>query len=223
VNHAQDTSSGRADRDLRISTAAVTTQGQLRDRTYPATEAKPIGEALAELAEVQNGFTFAFTPLLGVNRSLSYRLDLTYPNSGVTTTAVLLHRANCLVSTVKMDAADMASEVAAIGANGLITRRGAALPGWPCMEVVRTWNDVNVPATLQAHGDRAVALGKAPTVLPALQVLDVQTPVPLNAKPRLVVPEVGIDALYRVLQVDTTLQGDTALSSLTVAPAALFT
>jgi hypothetical protein len=122
-----------------------------------------------------------------------------------------------------MDATSMASEVVAIGGNNLLTRRGGALAGWPCLEVVRTWNDVTILSTLQAHGDRAVALGKAPTQTPALQVLDVQAPVPLDALPRLVVPEVGIDANYRVLQVDTTLQGDVALSALTLAPAALFT
>ncbi len=227
VNHAQDTASGtRPDRALNITTTGLASHGQARTRAYPAGEAANIGQALLDLAEMKNGFTFAFTPVLSADWALTHTLALTYPNSGVSSTAVLAHRSNCLVGRVSIDATAMASDVVATGGGAgaaLVERRGAALAGWPCLEATQSWTDVAEAATLQALGDRVLALGRAPRVTPALQVLDVQAPVGLNNVCRLVVPPLGIDAQYRVVAVDTTLVGERAVTNLAMAPAALFT
>lgn len=225
VNHAQDTSGGRSDRALNISTASVTTHGVTRTRTYLADEAKPLGEALTQLADVDGGFTFDLTPLLGSGLALSHRLDLTYPNTGTASSAVLIHRANCLVNTIAMDATAMLSDVVALGGSGqarLVRRRGGALAGWPCLESVRSWNDVVETATLDAYGDRVLALGAKPAQMPSLQVMDVTAPAPLNSVVRLVVPEVGLDDNYRITATATTLVGEQALSTLTVVNADLY-
>lgn len=226
VNHAQSTAGSRPDRALNISTAGVGSTGVTRDRTYPADEAKSIGEALVQLADCEGGFVFDLVPALGANRALSHSLQVTYPNAGQATTAVLVHRANCLVGKIGYDGTAVTSDVVAFGGGGaarLVERRGGALAGWPCLESTASWNDVTVATTLQQHADRLLALGSGPRVLPAVQVLDTASPVPLNAVPRVVVPEVGLDGLYRVVQVDTTLIGNVAQSSLTLVTAALFT
>lgn len=225
VNHAQDTSGGRTDRDLRISTAGVTTHGVLRTASWPADEAKPIREALASLADTDNGFTWALTPLLGASMVLTYQLDLTYPNTGVASTVVLVNRANCLVSKVAMTATGMVTDVVARGGGSaarLVTRRGSGLAGWPCLEGTRSWTDTTNLAALQAAGDRALVAGSAPALAPSLQVLDVQAAVDVDTLVRLAVPEVGLDGTYRVLAVDTALVDGTAVSTLSVANAELY-
>lgn len=220
VDQAQATIFGtRPDRALNITTSPVTLHGVLRDRTYPTDEAKPLGEALAELANVDGGFTYAITPLLGASNSLSHRLDMTYPNTGVSSTAVLIHRSNCLVQSVDMDATSMMSDVFALGGSStsrIVQRLGAQITGWPCMESVRAWNDVTVAATLTSQANRLLTYGGAPAILPALQVLDLESPVSLNAVVRMSVPEVGLDASYRVTATATTLVGQTAVTTLSV-------
>lgn len=224
VDHAQDTSGGRADRDLGIDTSGLAATTVLRGRTYPEEEAKPIAEAITQLADVVNGFSFDLVPVLGAGRTLSHVLEMDYPNSGVATTVTMVHRSNVLVSKVGFDATGMCTDVVAMsrGGDGLTERRSSPIAGWPAMEVVQALSDVTVAATLQQAGDRRLDLGAYPRAMPALQVLALDAPVGLNGIARLVVPELGIDEDYRVMAESTTLSGSTALTALTVMNANLF-
>lgn len=225
VAHAQDTSGGRSDRALGIDTSGVAATGVARDRTYPGDEAKSVGEALVQLADVLNGFVFDLQPTLGSGMVLTHAMALTYPNSGVASATVLVNGANCTVATVTYDAADMATDVVALGGGSgdrLVQRLGGVVGGWPQLEAVRTWQDVTEPATLTAHASRALLVDGAPSTAPDLALLDVQASVSVDQLVRLVVPELGLDATYRVVALEVALVEATAQTSVRVLPADLY-
>lgn len=223
VDHAQDTASGtRNDRQLHIDTSGVTSHGVTRTVDYLAAEAKPISQALLELADTAAGFTLDLVPTLGASYALSHTLELTHPASGVATATVLVHRSNVLVGQLSIDATAMTTDLVAFGTDGVTSSSSSPVTGWPALEASVSWSDVATTAELDLLAGRQLDLGSAPLVLPAVQVIADTNPASLDHVVRLVVPELNLDANYRVLQVSTTLAGHVALAALTLGNAELY-
>lgn len=223
VDHAQDTASGtRPDRQLHIDTSGVTAHGVTRTVTYLGAEAKPVSQALLELAEAADGFTLDLVPQLGAGYALSHRLELANPASGVSTSTVLMHRSNVLVGQLSIDATAMATDLVTFGAESVTSSSSSLVASWPALEATASWGDVTTTAQLDTLAERQLALGAAPRVLPAVQVLADTSPAELDHVVRLVVPELDLDANYRVLQTATTLAGEVALTALTLGNAELY-
>jgi len=74
IDYAQGLSGG----DLSIIANTVTT-GVLRDRTYLAADLKPVGEAIEELAAVDDGFEFRFDYVKAADSTMSPRFTTSYP------------------------------------------------------------------------------------------------------------------------------------------------
>lgn len=222
VNHAQDTSGGRSDRQLNIDTSSVTTHSEPRTIEYLAAEAQPIAEALVELAELADGFTLALTPQLSSSYALSHTLELAHPASGVASSTVLLHRSNVLVGQLALDATGMTTDVVAFGSQGITNTTTSAIANWPAFEVTSSWSDVTTTGRLTELANRQLSLGSAPQVVPAAQLIGDDQPAELDQLVRLIVPELDLDAEYRVMATATQLADSIAVTSLTLANGELF-
>lgn len=138
------------------------TSGVLRDRTYQAFEAKQIGEAVEQLAAVDNGFDFA----VEVDSNLTKTFRLYHPRRGRiagTTGVVFATGKNVIDWAVDEDGSRSAREFTAIGAGdgpatlvATRTRTDLIDGGYPLTSDVGSWKDVTVPSTLEAHAQREV-------------------------------------------------------------------
>ncbi len=135
--------------------------GVTRTRTYPGNELKEIGEALEQLAAVENGFDFWFEPDRDVTTGeFSIRLRLQYPATGRDTAIIFAHGENCTFESVDEDAEGAANETRATGAgqgDDLLIAAAAdvnALNGEPLLQSVAAYTDVTTLGTLQDHADR---------------------------------------------------------------------
>jgi len=77
VAHMESISGG----SLGITASYTALSGVTRDRTYEADKGKTIGEAIEQLADVENGFDWQLEPV-GTVDSLSFVLRLSYPFRG---------------------------------------------------------------------------------------------------------------------------------------------
>ena len=140
--------------------------GVLRDRPlYPAFSGKTLGELMADLASVQNGFewTVAVEYNAGVPER---RLRLFYPRRGRDQTLTGLRfdaPGNAILFDVDEPGHDMAVTVVALGAGDgadmLLTtasRTDLIDAGWPGYAAIRSWKDVTVLTTLASHAGAAV-------------------------------------------------------------------
>jgi hypothetical protein len=169
IDYAQSVTGG----SIGIDTSGVATSGVLRDRTYEAFERKFIGEAIEQLAAVENGFDFRFDSSWSGGTILN-RFLTSYPNTGRQTNFVLEVGAQLARLSIKVDATSIATNVDEIGAGegdlGLIaTVSNPGLIGvYPLLDDVESHVDVNVLATLTAYANRRLSVGRMPVVIPSV-------------------------------------------------------
>lgn len=144
------------------------TSGVLRDRTYNSWERKNIGEAVEELAAVENGFDFAIDVAYDTSGAIGRTFRTFYPQRGRSTSIVLELGSNLRGFTQTIDAVAQANLIDVIGAGD-----GASMliesvtdmsevPPYPLLEDVLTYKDINQSATLTGHGEAALAARATP-------------------------------------------------------------
>jgi hypothetical protein len=166
-------------------TVGAETSGIVRDRIYNRYELKPVGEAVEQLAEVQNGFDFAIDPAW-ISGALVATLRLSYPRRGRNyreTGHVFELGRNMIKFEWPSDGTRAANKVWATG-NGegdamLITSASDASQlapvssggaGYPLLETVFANKDVSVQSTLDAAAQGRLATTATPVVLPKITV-----------------------------------------------------
>lgn len=215
-----------------ISTTTVTASGQLRDRTWLASEKNNVGELLEELAGDEGGFSFRYDTVR--SGDLIEARFITTPPTGRRTTLVFEQGKSITKLTATGDATQLATHVDGVGAGEgseaiRTTQANAALIGvYPLLDAVVSKTDVSVLSTLASYARERLAAGKAPVVLP-------KATVDPNAEPVIGSYVVGdvvrvrggyglvtLDDLYRVVQVDGSLDQSGETVDLTFAPLSAF-
>lgn len=137
------------------------TSGVLRDRTYNSYERVNLGQAIEDLAAVENGFDFGITVtyVAGVRTKT---LHLYYPRRGSRLAHVLDLGTNIESLSWEIDASTQANLIDAIGAGEaasmlLATATDADRGGYPLLEDTISYKDVSVQATLIAHAKSTLA------------------------------------------------------------------
>jgi hypothetical protein len=157
-----------------VDTSGVAATGVLRDRTYEAFERKNIGEAVDQLATVENGFDFRYDSIYD-NGNLSVRFLTSYPPTGRHTEIVLEVGKQLAALGIKTDATSLATNVDAIGAGEgdiklLATVSDPGLLGiYPMLDDVVSFTDVSEQATLTGHARKRLAQGASPVVIPNVE------------------------------------------------------
>jgi hypothetical protein len=190
------------------------TCGVLRDRTYYGYERKNLGDALAELAAVDNGFDWAIDCSwnTSVPPAPQKVLTLSYPRRGriAGSTGVIFELGKNIVDyTFDEDGSRSARAVDAIGSgDGVDMKISTAVDtslldaGYPLTAETIAHKDVVVQATLDAHATAAMrARSKTPTFLSL--VID-----PSDVDAGLGTWIVGDDALVRITDTNFPLQSD---------------
>lgn len=173
VDHLQ----GQAGGDVGI-VVGTQTCGVTRDRTYWAYERKNIGDALTQLAAVQNGFEWAIDLAWSTDASPvpTKTLTLSYPRRGraATDTGLIFELGKNIVDyDLHEDGTRSARSVDTIGSGDGVdmristaTRTDLIDAGYPLTAEVLAFKDVSVQATLDDHATEAVSSRSAtPTFL----------------------------------------------------------
>ena len=174
INHYQ----GQPGGNIGIVTGSGTS-GVTRDRTYYGYERKNLWDALAELAQVDNGFDFGVDVAWSAGTPVK-NLTLSYPRRGRlagTTGIVFESGKNLLGYRFLEDGTRSARTVDALGAGDgvdmlISTSTDTSLidAGYPLTSEVVSHKDVTVKATLDAH---AAAARRARAVTPTFLTLSV--------------------------------------------------
>lgn len=169
IDYAQGVAGG----DIGVDTSGVAATGVLRDRTYEAFERKNIGEAVEQLAAVDDGFDFRYDSSWS-SGSIVTRFLTQYPNTGRATNFVFEGQLSSLKMT--RDASSLATNVDAMGAGEgdlrlIATVSDPSLLGvYPVLDDVVSNTDVSVLATLDSQARQRLTRGKAPIVIPSIDV-----------------------------------------------------
>lgn len=172
-----------------VLTSGVTASGKLRDRTYDYYDTKNYGDALEDLAAVNDGFIFRYEPQWNGNL-IEVRFLTTYPDEGRLTDHIFDVENNVASGRTRHDATTLATRVTTIGA----TLTGAAHPLqaalWnntaldvdkvPLLDDVVTLSDVNIIETLVDHAMRRLNAGNMAMMLPEVDI-DPETSPPLGS------------------------------------------
>lgn len=147
--------------------------GVLRDRTYDGSEVKKLGEALSELAQVENGFEYAEDFYFDETGQPVAVIRLGYPHLGTEDTGlVFAYPGNVTAYSWPSDPANSANSMMAIGAGeGSAMLRSIAnddaelAAGYPLLESSVSYKDISVQASLDGHAreDLSAQLGDAIT------------------------------------------------------------
>lgn len=181
VNHHQAKAGG----DFGIDTSAVTTSGRKRDRVYESWERKNIGQAIIELAEVEDGFDFFIDPA-------TRALELRYPQRGIRNDDLIWDERTIRSFNRGIDSTRQASQVLGVGAGEgadmLLSdlQDSVAVADYKLTQAPYTNKDVKIAATLLDHVRRELALMKNPAETIGITVG--------TAEPPLFSYEVGIEA-----------------------------
>jgi hypothetical protein len=211
----------------------ATTSGVLRDRIYESWELKNLGEAIEQLAGVQDGFDFGvdlhWDPATG---NLVRTLTLSYPRRGrsyLHTGHVFELGRNMTSFEWPSDGSLTANKVWGVGAGEgksmLLTAAVDASqiqpiasggPGYPLLEDVLTNKDVLVRSTLEEQATARLFARSTPLVVPKITVRADMDPV-LGSyiegdAARVIIPPRksprfpdGLDTFYRILGWDVTV------------------
>jgi hypothetical protein len=143
----------------------ATLSGVLRDRTYEAYSGKTFGQLMRELAAVDNGFDFAVR-VEYVSGAAQRWLRTWYPRRGRTVENAGLRftdGGNASITSIDLDATDMATTVVASGASVTTTlgdivwsntlrttasRTDLVAAGFPGYLLTKSWDDITVLGTL---------------------------------------------------------------------------
>ncbi|MEM9465299.1 MAG: hypothetical protein AAGA90_07985 [Actinomycetota bacterium] len=157
IDHAQAVTGG----DVGVDTSESTLSGVTRDRTYLAREAKNYGDALEQLAAVQNGFDFRFEPSINpVTGEFQVSLRTEYPAGGRETDHVFHDGVNCVFVDGDEDGENGANSSTATGAGegvDLLSTTVADLDLLgvePLLQFVAAYTDVVDATTLTEHANR---------------------------------------------------------------------
>lgn len=159
VDYAVNTSGS----GLAIVNTDTNTSGRLRDRSYLGYERKGVGEALTQLAGVEDGFDFRFDSYWS-GTSLETIFRTQYPNQGRKTAHGFELGTNVETLTLDYDGTQLANRVDAIGrAEGdsplIVTAADpAALASTPLLDVALQLSDVSTSATLLEHANEQLCL-----------------------------------------------------------------
>ena len=180
-----DTAQLAAGGDIGIETGTVVATGVTRDRTYLATDRKSVGEALEELAAVDNGFDFRYVTDRNTSGDIEVSFVTSYPASGYETDLVFELGVQLSQAQATRDASNLATNVDVIGAiaDGESAPRTATVSDatryatMPRYDVVVSATDVTESGTLTAKGDRALSRGSAPVEIPSISTDPAREPV----------------------------------------------
>lgn len=216
-----------------ISTTTVTASGQLRDRTWLASEKNNVGQLLEELASDEGGFNYRYDTIR--NGDLIEARFITTQPTGRKTTLVFEVGKSITKLSATGDATQLATHVDGVGAgegdSGVrTTQANAALIGvYPLLDTTVSKTDVTVLSTLASYARQRLAVGKAPVKLPTASVDPNVEPVIGSYVVGDVVRVRGgyglvtLDDLYRVVQADGNLDQSGEKVDLTFAPLDAFT
>jgi hypothetical protein len=196
VTHLQSQAGG----NIGISVGSGTS-GVLRDRTYYGYERKNLGDALSELAAVDNGFDFAVECSMVAGAPVK-NLVLSYPRRGriAGSTGIIFETGKNIVNyEFEEDGTRSARAIDALGSGDgadmkISTAVDTALidAGYPLTAEVISHKDVTVQATINAH---ALAAMRARSATPTFLTVTVD---PNDIDAGLGTWIVGDDALVRI-------------------------
>lgn len=180
-----DWAQARAGGDIGVETATAIATGVTRDRTYLATDRKTIGEALEQLAAVDNGFDFRYMTDRTPAGEIQVYLITSYPATGIETDLVFELGVQLTQGQATTDASNLVTHVTAVG--GIIDGTDAPLLAtssdttrlliMPRYDEVISETDVIVSATLTDHADRRLARGAEAVCIPSISTDPAQEPV----------------------------------------------
>jgi hypothetical protein len=228
IDYAQGITGG----DIGIDTTATNLSGTLRDRTYQGSERRNVGVIIEQLAAVNNGFSFSYSPIR-TGSSYGWRHVLAEP-AGRSTDIVFELGVNCSLASHRQDTALIASQVDALGAgNGpdkLISTASDPnlLATFPLLEATTTHSDVVVAATLDSYAQFRLQRGSQSMEFVKLDVFP-------DTIPRVGAYQVGdlvtirgdygwltLDSSFRITEISTDVSGGAEVVIVTAAPAELF-
>jgi len=191
----------------------------VRSRVYLAEERKSIGEAIEQLAAVDQGFDFDFDSawLAG---TITTTFETTYPNSGRSTSYVFELGTNVSIMSISTDGTTLATSVEAIGAGigdeaviGRVTD-SSLHTDYPLLEVIDNYNDIRKYETLQEHAQRRLNRGSRPIQSVTLNVFSDTIPTLGSYKVGDLVEVRGsyglivVDATFRIMDVNVAIDAN---------------
>lgn len=169
------------DGDLRVDlpTALAMTTGTVRDKSYASVDVKPIGEACAELANLNGGFEFYLQPYWTGSAGsfvLRHQMIFGFPTVGAHSTGLKWTKPGGGIVGYNWPelGVNQANEVFAVGDNGQggpRLQRVKNLPGLlPLVQIATSWRGVKEVATLLAHAQHDLVKYVNGSVLPRIRV-----------------------------------------------------
>lgn len=216
-----------------VNLANTVTSGVTRDRRYYKTDFKSVGEAIEQLAAVEGGFDFRFTPEWNAG-SLRTTFHVAYPAGGRSTEIVLELGTNVNLLSERADGTTVSTTNWATGVgtgrsmlrkwNVDLSRNGTV----PRLEKVRAYSDVSVASTLQAHADLDAIRGKVPLSHIELELLPGTLPgigsylVGDRMRVKGAHGYFSVDGTYRSTEQSVTVDSSGEAVKLSLAPLELF-
>jgi hypothetical protein len=147
--------------------------GVLRDRTFKQSERKAIGEAVEQLASVEDGFDFSFdTAWDGADLLTTFSVH--YPATGRYRDLTLEQDRNCDIPRATVGGKSVITHAYALGSGDgpemVWATSGTPSTIFPRLEAVESFSDIKEYGTLKTKADRRVKLGAAPIVLPSIDL-----------------------------------------------------
>jgi hypothetical protein len=224
INDAQGIAGG----DIAIDTSLVAPTGVLRDRLFNDFERKNLGEAINQLAALDDGFDFRYESRWESGSIVTYFIT-SYPPAGRSTDFTFELGTNVELMNLEIDGTDLANRIDVVGAGeGQSMPIGSAadvqsLTAYPLLQDVLSENDLTDPALLAASARFHLTRAAAPLIIPSLTALGNRTPtfgsylvgdivrvkgsygfIDLNSEYRITVLDVRVDNLGQE-SVDITL------------------
>lgn len=178
---------GQPNGDILVQVDAVGTtplSGRLRDRTYLASDAKLLSEAVEQLSQVIDGFDFDLQVGYNPDGTKFRKLVLAYPRLGQADSGLYFRLPGDLQDfDWPRQGSKVAARAIAIGANGL--RQDALDWGQlspvpraaPLLEIANTYSDVSDTATLLSHAQSDLSGRTQPVGVPSVVTRADQQPV----------------------------------------------
>lgn len=157
-------------------TVPATTSGVVRDRSFFALERKQLGEAVEQLAAVENGFDFEIVTSLS-GATFTNDVVFHYPRQGRRLSAVWDVSVHVTLDEWEVDASAAANSISGLGSGDgdaalvLDAADPAKLTEYPLLEDTASFKDVVERSTLEAHTRAELTRRSSPTALPGLTLL----------------------------------------------------
>ncbi len=192
-----------------------------RDRTYQA--GQQVGDALSNLANVENGFFFKARPVDGLGATFAL-LDVSYPNSGVYAPGAVFEFGRGTAGTIDavptIEEAPPVNRVTVFGDSSAtvpaVAQDVASIATYGLVERIVTFSDVVVQATLQAYANellrpepaKTFSFSCAPSPLSPAPLLGVDFNVGDTVRVRVDEWRASIDATCRVIAATVAVDDD---------------